>query len=107
MPTFIRAGKMLLNADGVQTIDCSSLEEGVIILHHERDGAIVLRGIEAIDAIMTLKPSAIEGRRMRFIRHHWAFHNLFAHPLLQICAWLGLPQLGFKIHDATTPRPKH
>lgn len=34
---------------------------------------------------------------------HWAVHNLVAHPLSEILHWLGLGDLGNRIHDATLP----
>lgn len=34
---------------------------------------------------------------------NWPIHNLFGHPLMQICIWFKLPDLGNKIHDYTMP----
>jgi len=28
-------------------------------------------------------------------------------PLMQILTWLGKPELGVRVHDATIPRPTH
>jgi hypothetical protein len=42
---------------------------------------------------------------MRLWRN-WGVHNIIAHPLMQICIWLGLHQLGAKIHDGTLPEPE-
>lgn len=33
----------------------------------------------------------------------WPMHNLIAHPLSEILHWLGLADLGNRIHDATLP----
>lgn len=34
---------------------------------------------------------------------NWTVHNIIAHPLMQICGWFGLFDLGVAIHDATIP----
>lgn len=33
----------------------------------------------------------------------WPAHNLVAHPLSEVLYWIGLGDLGNKIHDATVP----
>ncbi len=62
-------------------------------------------GPEAIDLIMRLCPEALEGKKLKYLRHRWAVHNLIGHPLMQILAWLHLTPLGLKIHDLTVPNP--
>lgn len=90
----------------VKDLDTSRLEayfETSVVL---KSGEVFhLEGQQALDVVMAIKPSAVEGKNMKFARHAWAFHNLVAHPVLQILAWCGRPDLGFKIHDATVPRP--
>jgi hypothetical protein len=39
---------------------------------------------------------------MKLIRN-WYFHNAVAHPLLALLSLIGLPELGCRIHDMTTP----
>ncbi len=34
---------------------------------------------------------------------NWPVHNLIGHPLMEICGWFGLFDIGVKIHDATLP----
>ena len=90
----------------IKELDTSRLESHFEVTVKLRSGErVVLQGQRALDAVMAVKPSAVEGKNLRFARHAWAFHNLVAHPVLQILAWLGRPDLGFKIHDATVPRP--
>ena len=36
-------------------------------------------------------------------KFQWSIHNIFAHPLCEICILLGLNSLGDKIHDSTIP----
>lgn len=33
----------------------------------------------------------------------WPVHNLIAHPLSELLFWLGLGDLGNRLHDATIP----
>lgn len=35
---------------------------------------------------------------------NYAFHNIVAHPLMQILNWVGKPDLANKIHDQTLPK---
>lgn len=104
MVDFVRADHSLIAVDRIRSIDTSQIERLEIVIHHDH-GSDVATEANAIDALMLLRPSAIEGRRLRWARHAWAVHNLIGHPLLQICAWFGHVKLGLKIHDATVPRP--
>lgn len=101
---FYRAGDQLLRLDAIRRIDASRMEDLEVAVEHDL-GVSVLRGVEAIDLLMVAKPSALEGKRLRWIRHAWAFHNLVAHPTMQVLAWFGYPALGVRLHDATVPRP--
>jgi hypothetical protein len=105
--TFVNLGpdRVALEYD-IRDLDTSRLERYFEVTVRLRSGEkVMLQGQRALDAVMALKPSAIEGKNLRFARHAWAFHNLVAHPVLQILAWCGRPDLGFRIHDATVPRP--
>jgi len=105
MPSFIRAGARIVNVDAVTSVDCARIEELEVVVRH-RDGVETVTGPDAIDVVMALRPSALEGKRLRWVRHAWAVHNLVGHPLLQVCVWLGQRRLGMAIHDATVPRPR-
>ena len=105
MSRFLRAGTRLIHEDAVTSVDCSRIEDLEVTVHH-KDGVERVTGPDAIDVVMALRPSALEGKRLRWIRHAWAVHNLVGHPLLQILVWLGQRRLGLAIHDATVPRPR-
>jgi hypothetical protein len=105
MRRFLRAGGRVVAVDQIHALDCARLEALEVTVHHAA-GVDVATGPDAIDAVMALRPSALEGRRLRFARHAWAVHNLVGHPLLQILAWIGAPRLGLWVHDATVPRPR-
>ena len=109
---FLKAGTELYPVDAVRQVDLSELEEkGTIAIHFvavRGSGTDawtqVLTGIEAIEALETLYPAALEGNRgVRWLRRSWTRHNLLGHPLMEILSRLGFPHLGLRIHDATIP----
>ena len=102
---FFRAGAYVLPVAGIRGIDLTRIVDHEATVVHER-GTFKLTGADAIEVVMLVKPSALEGRRLRWSRDAWAVHNMIGHPLLQVLAWLGQPKLGIRVHDATTPRPQ-
>lgn len=106
MTVAIKAGNLLIPFSDVHHLDITDIETGTAILHF-RDGrpTIALTGNDALDAAMAMKPSSLEGRRLRWLKNSWAVHNLIGHPLMQILAWLGLHDAAIRVHDRTVPRP--
>jgi hypothetical protein len=105
--THIKVGKRIVLRENILDVDCTHLEQHrVLVTLWSLNSPVALEGQEALDLVMELKPSALEGRRLRWVRHAWSFHNLVAHPLLQVLAWCGKHKLGFMIHDRTVPKPK-
>lgn len=103
---FAKAGTMVFRLDDVVSADFSRIEE-LHVLVVMRDGQrIEVRDIDAIDLAYLIKPSAVEGRRLAYARHAWAFHNLVAHPLMQVLAFFKFYKLAMRIHDGTAPKPK-
>ena len=45
----------------------------------------------------------LTGRRAGRPNLWWAVHNLFAHPVSELCFWLRIPRFGNWLHDATVP----
>lgn len=105
-PLCIKAGTMLLPFEDVARVDISGLERGLVGVHMKDKSSHKARGFDAIEAVMVLKPSAVEGLRLRWRPHAWAFHNLCAHPLVQIMAWCGWKRAAVRFHDWTTPAPR-
>jgi hypothetical protein len=103
--TWFRCGDRVLPLKGIRQIDVSRLVHHEVTIHH-KEGTFVATGADAIDLIFMVKPSVLEGRRLRWVRHAWTVHNLVGHPLMQVLAWMGHPKWGVKIHDLTTPRPQ-
>lgn len=101
----MRVDDELLNESEIASVDLSGLEALEIVVWRASGEGSTLRGQAALDFVMRNCPSAVEGRRLRFARHAWAFHNLVAHPAMQVLTWLGRRDLGLRVHDATVPRP--
>ncbi|MFZ2619475.1 MAG: hypothetical protein WAX89_01230 [Alphaproteobacteria bacterium] len=116
---FLKAGEELIPVAHITRVDISDVENARVVLHHTH-GVAVATGFFAFEALMVLKPSAMEGKRLRWQKHAWAVHNLIGHPVLQVLAftanvlrWCRLPQRiyqplfmwGMWVHDATVPRP--
>lgn len=103
---FFRAGDKILPIQGILGIDVSKLVKHEVSVSH-REGYFLLTGADAIDLVMIVKPSALEGRRLRWVRGAWAGHNIVGHVGMQILAWLKIPTWGVWLHEATTPRPQN
>lgn len=107
MSFHVKVLDQLILREAILQVDCAELERHLRVKVYTRDsGLYVVEGQQALDLVMDLRPAMIEGKRFRVARHAWAFHNLVAHPTLQVLAWLGQAKLGFRLHDATIPRPK-
>ena len=102
--SFIKAGTDIYPLSAVERLDTSRLEDGVATLYVV-GRQIELSDFDAFEAVLLLKPGALEGRRLRWPRHVWAFHNLVAHPVMQVLVWLGFRRAGLWVHDMTVPRP--
>jgi hypothetical protein len=102
---FLLAGPRLIRLGAIRWVDFSEIERLRIVVHHD-EGADTVAGIQAIEALMLLKPSALENRRLRWKKGAWILHNLVGHPLMQILAFFRLYRLAMKAHDGTVPRPE-
>jgi hypothetical protein len=102
---FIKAGDIIIPLSSVQSVDISRLEScGVAVILHA-NGTAEAREFDAFEAVMLVHPSALEGRRLRWAKHAWAFHNLVAHPLMQVMVWCGFKRQAIWLHDVTVPKP--
>jgi hypothetical protein len=103
---FVHYNGKVINTDTIEWIDYSNFVKLGYVRVHCKDAAVeIVQGNEALVVLSELCPDALEGHQAEYIRHAWAIHNLLGHPLMQILSWLGLPRLGIKIHDITTPFP--
>lgn len=105
-PLALKAGDQIVPFDYVAGIDIVSIENEEATIITKGGERFTALGFDAIEAVMCFKPSALEGRRLRWNKGAWAFHNVVGHPLMQLLAWLRMPRLAIILHDATTPTPR-
>lgn len=102
---FVKAGDDIIPVERIRRINIKDVEQQSITLYTD-DGEYEAKGFDAIEAVMLLKPSALEGRRLKWKKGAWAFHNLVGHPTMQVLAWLGFYKQAIRVHDRTTPAPR-
>lgn len=103
---FLKADNHIINLDDISSIDLSDLETKCEVRVITKTGlSIIATELNAIELVMQTRPSALEGRRLRWAKHVWYIHNLIGHPLMQFLAMLKLYKWAFWIHDVTVPKP--
>lgn len=108
---FIKADEALVQVCDIAYIDLSKLETELLITIHCQSAKDILpishvaTNLNAIEILMQLKPSAMEGKNLKWARNKWILHNLIAHPLMQILALFKFYKLAIKVHDNTVPKP--
>ena len=103
-PNFIKCGSFLIPLADIVEVDTYFIEQGYITVKTKKT-MMLISGLDAIEAVMLLKPSALEGKRLKWRRNAWAFHNFIGHPVVQILSWLGFKKEAIRFHDWTTPTP--
>lgn len=101
---FGKAAGRVFRLDAVTFADFSKLPElevGVTLSTGERFKAY---DIDALELAYALKPSVVEGRRLKHARYSWLVHNVIAHPLMQVLAMCGCYKTAFWVHDSTVPK---
>ena len=102
---FVHFNGHIHNVKSIKSIDCSQFSKTNQVRVSIEFRQEIVSGQEAVNLLMELCPSVLEGQQAKYHRHAWAIHNLIGHPLMQIFSWLHLPALGLKIHDVTVPKP--
>lgn len=102
---FIKAGNLIIPCKAIEHIDLTRLEEGVLRLTHSGGQVAETHDFDTFEILMLLHPAGLEGRRLRWAKNAWAFHNLVAHPLMQVMVWLGFKKQAIRLHDVTVPKP--
>lgn len=105
-PSFVKAGDRLIPIGMIVDANLADIESARLYLSLSSGETILTEGFDAIEAVWLLRPSALEGRRLRWRKGAWALHNLFAHPAMQLLAWIGFGRAAVRLHDATTPVPR-
>lgn len=105
-PLTLKAGDQLIPIENIESVFISDVERERVLICTKKGAYYEALGFDALEAVMVLRPSAMEGRRLRWRKHAWAFHNLVGHPVMQIMAWCGLKRAAVRWHDWTTPMPR-
>lgn len=101
----IKAGNDLIPIERIKRVYIGDVEQQMVEIYTD-DELFIAHGFDAIEAVMLLKPSALEGRRLKWKKGAWAFHNLVGHPVMQVLAWFGFYRQAIRVHDWTTPAPR-
>jgi hypothetical protein len=102
----IKAGLHLLAPDEIAEVILPETGLARVEIVTKSGARHVAEGNDAIETVMLLKPSALEGRRLNWPKHAWAVHNLIGHPVMQVLAWLRFYRAAIRFHDWTTPAPR-
>ena len=105
MTRFVKNGTHLVAVDRIEWADYSRIEELVLVVGFQ-GRSIEITGIDALESAMAMRPSCLEGKRLRWAKNRWLVHNLIGHPLMQLLAMIGRHDLAFRVHDATVPMPR-
>lgn len=103
---FLLTDTGIIRTDRIDYLDLTSLESRIVRVYLKyRREPLTVSGFAALEFVYRIHPSALEGRRLKWKKYAWAVHNLIAHPVLQICAFLGFYKFGMWVHDVTVPKP--
>lgn len=96
----------VFRADQIEYVDITYIEsEFIVVKIHGKCDTVIVSGFDALDLVWRIKPGALEGKRLKFPKHSWAFHNLVAHPVMQLIAFFGFTKAAMWVHDKTVPKP--
>lgn len=102
---FIRAGDDLFPVSSVEHVDLSELERGKLSVTYGYGRVAVAYGVDVFEALMILRPSALEGKRLRWVKNSWWIHNTVGHVGMQLLSWAGFTSKAIWLHDVTIPGP--
>ena len=105
MSDFLMAAGHLIRISDVRTVDYIGIEHGHVDITVNTGAVHRAEGFDAIEAVMLLKPGALEGKRLRWRRNAWAWHNFVIHPVMQVLVWLGYKKQAIRLHDGSVPKP--
>lgn len=103
MTRFAKVGSTLFN---IAEVKCVEFDEDMLkaTVTLTKGEMLFASGVEVIELAYLLKPSFIEGRKMKHVRHSWIVHNMLGHPVMQILAIFKLYKAAIWVHDITTPK---
>jgi hypothetical protein len=101
-----KADGRIFKLDQVVLADFSKLPELEVLICLSTGQQFKAYDIDAVELAYALKPSVIEGRRLRHARHMWIVHNIIGHPLMSVLAACKCYRAAFWVHDMTVPKVK-
>lgn len=102
MVDYLKVGNELLPRERIKRVNISQIEQNIVTVYTD-DGTFEALGFDAVELVLALKPSALEGRRIKWRSGAWNFHN-FMHALMPIMIWFGYKKQAIRLHDWSTPR---
>lgn len=103
---FIKADNALIHIDDISSVDYSKIEcEYLIEIITNQNKKYFATELNAIEVLMQIRPSALEGKRLKWAKRVWYIHNLIGHPIMQIFAIFKCYKIAMWFHDVTVPRP--
>lgn len=109
--SFVKMDQSIINIEDISSIDLSHLESDLKVIVRCKSGENtspiehIATNLNAIELLMQIRPSALEGRKLRWAKNKWILHNLVAHPVMQILALFKFYKLAIRVHDDTVPKP--
>jgi hypothetical protein len=101
---FGKAAGRVFRLDDVTSADFSRIEELYATVTLRNGQTFECHDIDALELAFAIKPSAVEGKRLRYAKNAWLVHNLVGHPVMQLLAIFKRYRWAFWVHDATAPR---
>lgn len=102
---YAKGGTMVFALSQIVNADFALIEELQVTVHLTNGTVIVVSDIDAIELAMTIKPSVLESKRLRWPKYMWMIHNIIGHPVMQILALCRCYRAAFTVHDVTVPKP--
>lgn len=102
---FLKVNEFIFSKYEIALLDCSQIEDLIVTITLKNNQIIIAKDIQALELVMQVKPSVLEGKRLKWAKFAWFIHNVFGHPLTQILALFKCYKLAFWIHDVTVPKP--
>lgn len=104
--SFVKINDQLMHYDQIKKVELSELATETVVVYCADGSEHTVTGFPALELAWLLKPSALEGRRdIKWKKHYWAIHNLFAHPIMQLLAFAKLYRQAIYVHEVTVPKP--
>lgn len=104
---FVKTDTTVVRISDISYVDYANIaDKRKVIIFTNLGDMHTATGILAIEVLMKIMPSALEGKRLMWNKLDWCVHNVIAHPIMQILAFFKMYKMAFWVHDFTIPKPK-